>query len=111
MDEATTQYKEALEGSQSVGDRARIIFGLAGLGGVLATQGQYETAARLLGAADGLSDGGIGSTNSSDAVMFNADVSTLRSAMSEEAFAAAWETGRAFSIAEALAAATSSAAI
>jgi hypothetical protein len=38
-------------------------------------------------------------------------VSTLRSAMSEEAVAAAWETGRAFSIAEALAAATSSAAI
>jgi predicted ATPase/Tfp pilus assembly protein PilF len=108
LGEATALYKKALEGSQRVGDRARIIDGLAGLGGVLATQGQYELAAQLLAAADGLSDGDIGSTNSSDAVMFNADVSTLRSVMSEEVFTAAWETGRAFSIAEAVAAATSS---
>jgi tetratricopeptide (TPR) repeat protein len=109
LDEATTQYKEALEGSQRVGDRARITRGLAGLAGVMATQGHYEMAARLLGVAAGLSEGAA-PMGSSDAVTFEADVATVRAAMSEDAFGSAWEIGRAFSIDAAVAAATSSAA-
>jgi tetratricopeptide (TPR) repeat protein len=110
LDEATTHYKEALKGSQRVGNRARIIDGLAGLGSMMATQGQYELAARLFGAASGLSDGGDPATCSSEAVTFETDVATVGAAMGEDAFASAWETGRNLSIDEAVAAATLSAA-
>jgi predicted ATPase/transcriptional regulator with XRE-family HTH domain/Tfp pilus assembly protein PilF len=109
LDEASTQYKEALQGSQRVGDRARIIDGLAGLGDVLAAQGRYKMAARLLGAVNGLSGDG-GPAGSSDAATFAAAVATVGASMSKDAFASAWETGRALSIDEAVAAATSNGA-
>jgi predicted ATPase/transcriptional regulator with XRE-family HTH domain len=103
LDEATAHYKAALAGSQSVGDHARIIIGLSGLGGVRGNQGYCELAARLLGAAAGLSGGGT-----SESVVFKADVATVTSAMGEDAFVLAWKTGRAFTEDAAIAAATSS---
>ena len=84
LDEASTQYKEALQGSQRVGDRARIIDGLAGLGDVLAAQGRYKMAARLLGAVNGLSGDG-GPAGSPDAATFAAAVATVGASMSKDA--------------------------
>jgi hypothetical protein len=70
---------------------------------VRGNQGYCELAARLLGAAAGLSGGGT-----SESVVFKADVATVTSAMGEDAFVLAWTTGRAFTEDAAIAAATSS---
>jgi predicted ATPase/Tfp pilus assembly protein PilF len=110
LDEATAHYRAALVGSQRVGDRGRIIIGLTGLGGAMAMQGQYEMAALLLGAATGVSGGG-GPDGSANRAEFEADLAIVRDAMSADAFASAWETGRAFTVEAAVAAATTGAAI
>lgn len=105
LNEAITQYKAALIGAHRFGDRDLMINALAGLGGVLSAQGIYIVAARLLGAVSSFSDGGV-SLHTSNAVTFKDDVATVGKAMSQDAFAVAWETGLAHSIDDAVALAT-----
>ena len=73
--------------------------------------GEFESAAKLLGAASVLKPGeesGSGE-ESPEVANLKADLSAIRGALGEEAFTAAWDAGRALSLEAAVGAALSSA--
>jgi predicted ATPase/class 3 adenylate cyclase len=87
---AQTRYREALLLYRSVGDKQGIASCLSGLAAVAAGEGRAGDAAALLGAASQVCD-------SHDELALPGladDVASLRSTMGDQAFEAAWESGR-----------------
>jgi hypothetical protein len=82
---------------------------LDAMAGVAGTHGQPEQAARLFGAGQKLRQvfrtNGKWSWPIGARVDYESDVAFVRSALSEETFAAAWEAGRQMSLEQAIAAA------
>jgi hypothetical protein len=91
---AQTRFREALLLYRSVGDKQGIASCLSGLAVAAAGQGRVREAAALLGAASQICD-----SHDEIALPGLADaVASLRSTMGDQAFDAAWESGRAMPI-------------
>lgn len=102
FEQASAQYREALSRFEVVADRSGVVDSLAGLGGILVQEANFETAATLLGAASALSSPDE-SASPSHPELFAADIAAAQSALGEKAFQAAWQTGRSLDMAEAVA--------
>ena len=102
FEQASSQYREALSRFGSVADRSGVVDSLAGLGGILAREADYVTAAQLLGAASALSSADE-TAPLSHPELFEEDVQVVRAALGEGAFQGAWETGRSVDLAGAVA--------
>jgi tetratricopeptide (TPR) repeat protein len=108
LDQAADHYREVLTQLDHFGERAEVVDALAGLGGILVTEGRAEAAARLLGAVSAVREGGGAPGALTDPVRFDADVAAVRAALSSEAFTTAWEAGQKLSLAAATDEATAS---
>ncbi|MGH2615017.1 MAG: ATP-binding protein, partial [Thermomicrobiales bacterium] len=99
--EAAALYAEALTLHWDDGDSGRIASCLTGLGIVAALAGQGERAARLCGAAEALRET-IGAPIPRYRGQFERAIGAARTALGEQAFAAAWAAGRALSLVDAV---------
>ena len=108
LKQATMRYQDALIAFGEISDQERVVDGLLGLGSVLVRQGEFQHAARILGAASALSDDlpqdSPESTQSVD------DIEAIRNALGEAEFASAWESGRQLSLESAIQAAVAATA-
>lgn len=77
-----------------------LVRGLLRLGGLAVAQGQRERAARLFGVTLGAATGALAEKAAQQE--FNREVTVVRSALGEEAFAAAWAEGQAMSLEQAI---------
>src|SRR5215217_3162333 len=100
LSQAAVQYRDALAEFNAADDRRGVSQVFLGLGGVLARVGQFETAAKLLGAASALKPGEEPDSpeKSHEVAHLKADLDTIRGALGEEVFTAAWDTGRTLSL-------------
>jgi predicted ATPase/DNA-binding SARP family transcriptional activator len=96
-------YQEALTLRRRTPHKECLAECLEGLAGVAAGQGREERAARLLGAAEALRDAGGAVILPHRRPAFERLLADVRTALGEEAFAAAWAAGRALSLEEAIA--------
>ncbi len=85
-----------------IGNKGDAAESLTALAEVAATLGQPESAARLYGAAQSLGESADAPLSSADVAEKNPSVSSLRAALGEEAFRAAWQEGRSMPLAQAL---------
>ena len=109
LDRAIVQYRDALVEFADVDDREGVAQVFLGLGGVMARVGQFEGAAKLLGAASVLKSEELGAREKfREVTNLKAAISAIRSAFGEEAFTAAWEAGRALPLEAAVQVALSS---
>ena len=91
---ASAYYSESIALAQALGDTTFLGAGLAAIGTIAADLGQGEQAARLLGAAEAMSQvAGAWSFIAARGQNRQA-IDTTRAALSEDAFAAAWANGR-----------------
>jgi len=88
--------------SHELGDKADIARCLAGLGGVI-QQGLPERGARLFGAADVLFDASSLVVDPLNRADHDRNLAAARAQLGDDAFAAAWEAGRALTLEQALA--------
>lgn len=88
-------YTESLTLCRDVGDRWVIEECLEGLAGVTCARGTYMHAARLFGAAEALRDLLGRRRLSADQAIYDERVESTRTALGDNAFAAAWAEGRA----------------
>lgn len=102
FDQASTQYREALSRFAAVADRGGLVDSLAGLGGVLIQESNFETAAQLFGAVSALTSLDESATPSQPE-LFQADVEAARSALGERGFQSAWNAGCSLDLVDALA--------
>jgi tetratricopeptide (TPR) repeat protein len=93
---AATCYRRSLALRQEVGDTLAIAQSLEDMAVLAARQEQWERAARLLGAAEGVC------VEMGWPLPVAAPVEGARAALGEEAFAAAWAEGRAMTVAQAI---------
>jgi predicted ATPase/DNA-binding CsgD family transcriptional regulator len=100
---AAAGFRDALTTHHALGERLWVAYALAGLGGLAGEQGRFPHAARLLGAADALVTATGATLERPDKAVFDADVTTVRAALGETAFAGAWDAGRALSLDQAVA--------
>ncbi|HLK55111.1 MAG TPA: tetratricopeptide repeat protein, partial [Chthonomonadaceae bacterium] len=101
--QATTLYQESLRLRREQGDRVTTTCSLEDFAGLAGRQGQLERAVRLLGAAEALC-ASLGRTLPVGlAAEYGRTVEAAHSALSEEAFAAIWEEGRAMTLEQAVA--------
>jgi tetratricopeptide (TPR) repeat protein len=99
---AMTFYQESLRLRQERGDMLTIACSLEDFAGLAERQGQPERAVRLLGAAEAVCET-IGRTPpAGHAPEYERTVDAAHAALSEEAFAAAWEEGRTMTIDQAV---------
>ncbi len=101
-EQAVRLYAEGLRMAVEVGDRADIAYCLEGLAELAGERGEPYRAARLFGASEALLET-VGTplyAYASDRHSVEQAVSTLRSRLDEENFAAAWSEGRAMTQAE-----------
>jgi DNA-binding CsgD family transcriptional regulator/tetratricopeptide (TPR) repeat protein len=96
-------FAEALNLSRGLGDRSGIAMNLAGLAGVAAAQGHPERSARLFGAAAALLEASGQVVKAVDRTEYDRNAAVARAQVGEDAFAAAWEAGRAMTIEQAIA--------
>jgi predicted ATPase/class 3 adenylate cyclase len=104
-DLAAALLMESLVLARETGQQNTIAWCLAGLGWVAMAQGQAERAARLLGAAKAPFDATGNLIHPVDRAEFDRSAAAARATLGEEAFAAAWEAGRALTLEQAIAAA------
>jgi non-specific serine/threonine protein kinase len=100
---AASSFKESLtirRRSDSTGGSALCLVGLAGLAVI---QGRPDRAARLFGAAEVLREHSGVALELTDRASYDASVAAARESLGKEAFAAAWESGRAMSLGDAIA--------
>jgi hypothetical protein len=91
---AGAYYRESMALAQALGDTTFLGAGLAAIGTIAADLGEAERAARLLGAAEAISQvAGAWSFIAARGQNRRA-LDTARAALGEESFAAAWEQGR-----------------
>jgi predicted ATPase/DNA-binding SARP family transcriptional activator len=115
---ARTLYAESLTLRRELGDRRGIAASLTGLGALAAERvqrawppgmleeleqaGSAEGVARLFGAVDGLLESIGGVLDMEDRQAYERHVAQVRTLLGAEAFARAWEAGRALSLEQAL---------
>ena len=93
-DDAVHLFVECLESAERTGHRINIAYCLWGLGGVAATGGHSETAARLFGAAEGVEER-VGEPIVAYARRaYDQRAAPVRERLAEPAIEAAWEAGR-----------------
>ena len=95
LERATDLYQEALALAQQIGNPLVEAFALSSLAGMAARQGQPARAARMWGAASALRDAIGMRLPLEEEERFAGPVSAAREVLGEDAFAAAWEEGRA----------------
>jgi predicted ATPase/transcriptional regulator with XRE-family HTH domain len=101
--QAVAQFRAGLALAQELGLKELIAACFAGLAGVAAAEGQSERAGQLFGASEALLDG-IGATlEPADQADYDRSVAMTRAQLGEEAFAAAWATGSALPLEQAIA--------
>jgi len=100
---AAACFAEGLALSREIGYRYGIAFNLAGMAGVMAAQGHPDRAARLFGAAEALFDAMGQVVESQDRAEYDRNAAVARTQLGEEAFAVAWEVGRALTMEQAVA--------
>jgi hypothetical protein len=101
QEEATALLREALAISREVGEKRVIVECLERLAEVARTQRQADRASRLLGAAAALRATIGYPVAPYEQEEYAREIATLRAALGEPAFAAAWESGRALTWQEA----------
>jgi len=102
LPEAARWLAQGLTISQTLSDQASVAWCLAGLGSVAALDEEPERAVRLWGTAERLRQA-IGCRPAPAArATYERAVALARAQLGEDAFAAAWEAGRAMSLEEAL---------
>jgi predicted ATPase/class 3 adenylate cyclase len=95
LERAADLYQEALTLAQQVGNPLVEAFALSSLAGMAARQGQPVRAARMWGAASALRDAIGTRLPLEEEERFAQPLSAVREILGEDAFAAAWEEGRA----------------
>jgi predicted ATPase len=100
---AKTCFTESLDLWQSMGNRRGIIHGLIGLGGVAAEEGQPDRAARLLGAVECLSRETLYVAYGLDRARYERTLDRARSHLTEAAWNAAFASGQALTLEQAVA--------
>ncbi len=93
--EAANRYRASAHGFIEVGDTAKLSRPLAGLAALAVRAGQFESAARLLGAVDAVRGRTGADISSFDQTAMEDAESGARAALPEAEFAAAWASGRA----------------
>ncbi len=107
LEQAKALYRETLLEWQRLGHRAAIAHELECFAFIAKAQEQDERAARLFGAAETLRESINIPMTPFERAEYDAEVSDLRANMREAAFASAWAEGRALTMEQALALATS----
>jgi predicted ATPase/serine/threonine protein kinase len=102
-EQATGLYVEGLMLSQELGDKVVLTACLLGLANLICAQGQAERAARLFGAEEVLRETIGAHLSPSERSDYDHNVAIACGALSKEAFAAAWEEGRAMTLQQAIA--------
>jgi predicted ATPase len=97
LDRSAAYYRDAIAGFEALDLDTEVADGLAGLAGVLASEGRFAIAARLLGAASKWVSG------KTEAALFEseqvrADVGSIRTALGDDDFNASWAAGRELSL-------------
>ncbi len=97
-------FEEGLKLAAEVGDETNVAYCLEGLAAVAASEGTIACAARLWGAAEALlaTIEVAAYIYAPDRSLYQSQVAAARSALGEEAFAAAWLQGRALTLEQAL---------
>jgi len=95
LERATDLYREALTVAQQVSAPLVEAFALSSLAGMAARQGQPARAARMWGAASALRDAIGMRLPLEEEERFAGPVAAVRELLGEDAYAAAWEEGRA----------------
>jgi predicted ATPase/DNA-binding CsgD family transcriptional regulator len=106
---AIAAYAESLDFALAVGDRWSVADALSGFAGVAAAGGRAGQAARFLGAVDNLCEA-AGRPQVSHHLQQKRALAATRAGLDERAFAAAWATGRALPLEQAVAEAVAMAA-
>jgi non-specific serine/threonine protein kinase len=101
--QATAYYQESLKLRRETGDRLSLAQSLEDFAGLAGRQGQPERALRLLGAAEALGETLGRTLPIAVAAEYERTVAAAHAALREEAFAAAWEEGRAMTLEQAVA--------
>ena len=99
---ARALYEESLSLFRQVGDQQGIVNALSGLGIVAQRQSQMERSARLSGAFASLRDSIGNDLDPMDQEEMDIMLTTTRVALGDDAFAAAWDAGRAMTLDEAV---------
>jgi len=94
--------KESLTLFSEMGDKLSILRCVNSLAGIACRQMFPERAARMFGAADGLRETIGAALPLADQLELDRDVAAVRSQMGKEAFAAAWDDGRAMTLEQAI---------
>jgi tetratricopeptide (TPR) repeat protein len=100
---ASAFYRESLLLRRERGDMVTTAQSLEDLAALAGRQGQYERAVQLLGAAEALAAPTGHTLPIAVAEEYERTVAAARAALSEEAFSAAWEAGRALTLEQAVA--------
>jgi predicted ATPase/DNA-binding SARP family transcriptional activator len=95
---ARALLEESLAIFRELGHKREIAMNLEGLAAVAVAEAQSERAVRLFGAAEGLREAIGAPLPPADRAEHNRSVAAARTALGEEAFAAAWAEGRALSL-------------
>jgi hypothetical protein len=101
--EATTLYQESLRLRREQGDALTTACSLEDFAGLAGRQEQWERAVRLLGAAEALCETLGRTLPAAVAAEYERTMEAAHAALSEEAFAAIWEAGRAMTVEQAVA--------
>jgi hypothetical protein len=101
--QAAVYFREGLAANWETERKDQSAIGIAGMAGVATAQGQPEWAARLLGAADTLITASAMRLASADRGDYERIIAATRTQLGEEAFAVAWEAGRAMTLEQAIA--------
>jgi predicted ATPase/DNA-binding SARP family transcriptional activator len=99
---ATALYQESLRGRQKEGDKRLIACSLEDMASIFGRQGQMERAARLLGAAEALCETLGRTPPAADVTEYERTREAARAVLTAEAFATAWEQGRAMTLEQAV---------
>lgn len=99
---ATALCRESLALNVQVGSKRGIAACLATGGAILAAQGETELGARVLGAASALLDAIHAQLSQLDRLEYERGVETVHTCLSARAFSAAWASGRALTLTQAL---------
>ena len=102
VDRASELYRQSLTLLRTLSDRSGIAEALERLAGIVGAGDQPEAGPRLFGAADALREAIAVARSELERGDYNRDVEATRARLSEIAFSAAWEVGRALSMERAI---------
>jgi predicted ATPase len=101
-DHARSLQAEGLAIAKEVGDKELIAMSLEAFAKVASATGQPAQAAKLFGAAEAMREGTNVPIQTASRKDYDGNVAAVRSALGEDAFAAAWATGRAMTLDQAI---------